>query len=58
MKNIAPSDDQLPAAPDKPKRISKRVHTAIDAMVAGDVKTIADAAHALPASAASICPGN
>jgi hypothetical protein len=36
----------LPAAPpNEQKRISKKVRTAIDAMVAGDVKTITDAAN-------------
>jgi hypothetical protein len=42
MKNITPTADQPPAIPDKPKRISRRVRSAIDALVAGDVKTIAD----------------
>jgi hypothetical protein len=44
MKNITPATDQPPAQPDKPRRISTKVRTAIDAMVAGGVKTIADAA--------------
>jgi hypothetical protein len=47
MKNITLSDSpQLTSTdvPDKPRRISKKVRAAIDAMVTGDVKTIADAA--------------
>jgi ribosome-binding protein aMBF1 (putative translation factor) len=47
MKNITPTDDQLPATPDKPRRISKRVRSAIDALVAGDVKTISAAARSV-----------
>jgi hypothetical protein len=41
------TDDQLPATPDtpdKPKRISAKVRTAIAKMVAGDCKKITDAA--------------
>jgi hypothetical protein len=44
MKNITPAIDQPPAQPDKPKRISTKVRAAIEAMVNGEVKTIADAA--------------
>src|SRR5258707_606858 len=47
MKNITPSTDQPLEVPDKPKRISKKVRSAIDALVAGDVKTIADAARSV-----------
>ena len=36
MKNITPTADQQPAPPDKAKRISKRVRTALDA---GDVQS-------------------
>jgi hypothetical protein len=42
MKNITPALDHLPAAPAKPKRISAKVRAAIDALVAGDVTTVAD----------------
>jgi hypothetical protein len=44
MNEIATKADQLPAGPDRPRRISHKVRTAITAMVAGDVKTITDAA--------------
>ena len=52
MNNLTPAKRALAALaqpapivpPDAPKRISKKVPAAIDAMVAGDVKTITDAA--------------
>jgi hypothetical protein len=44
MKNGLPSDNQLPAAPDKPTRISTKVRSAIAKMVSGDCKKITDAA--------------
>ena len=44
MKNITPVADQPPAPPVKPRPISKKVKAAIDAMVAGEAKTVTDAA--------------
>jgi hypothetical protein len=47
MKNITPSAQDQPVAPDKPRRIPTKMRTAIDALVAGNVKTIADAARSV-----------
>jgi hypothetical protein len=44
MKNVTPSADHLPAVPDKPRRISAKVRTAIDALVAGEAVTVTAAA--------------
>lgn len=44
MNSVTPAADRPPAVPGKPKRISVKVRTAIDALVAGDVKTIVAAA--------------
>jgi len=44
MNEIATSTDKLPAAPAGPKRITHKVRRAIDIMVAGDAKTITEAA--------------
>ncbi len=44
MNEIATSTDKLPAAPTRPKRITHKVRRAIDIMVAGDAKTITEAA--------------
>jgi len=44
MNEIATSTDKLPAAPTGPKRITHKVRRAIDIMVAGDAKTITEAA--------------
>jgi hypothetical protein len=52
MKDITPAkralavldDAPLPAAADRPKRISKKITAAIDLMVSGDCKKITEAA--------------
>jgi hypothetical protein len=43
IENITPTTptEQLPAIPDKPRRVSKKVRAAIDLMVSGDCKKIA-----------------
>jgi hypothetical protein len=44
MNEIATKSDQLPTIPDKRRRITHKVRKAIGAMVAGEAKTITDAA--------------
>ncbi len=44
MNEIATQTDQMPASPEKPRRITHKIRAAVDALVHGDAKSITEAA--------------